>query len=315
MSKRKDKKKLMLVDSSGILHRARHSWVKYDTPILEYFLQDILEICQDVVPDKIVLLNDITKSRFRQELYPEYKGHRKEAQKKMTNREIKSLDLLNQARKDITKFNHILINGQVNGIEADDILTRLYKEFRDEYEVIGVSIDKDFFSEIPAKNMYSHTQKRFRTQEDKYNLSIKQFKMFQVLASDSADFPNLKVKGIGEKTALKLVNKYNSFKEMRAVPLEEIESMKDRYVKNALKAIKEDSNWEKMKLIYQLVQLFIDDSKFNADELKQYKNLVNSTKGYSKPKQIVIEELEDIFFENQAFNCTNLLEEISIYLN
>ena len=154
-------------------------------------------------------------------------------------------------------------------------------------------------------------KKRFRTQEDKYNLSIKQFKMFQVLASDSADFPNLKVKGIGEKTALKLVNNYNSFKEMRAVPIDEIESIKDRYLKNALKAIKEDSNWGKMKLIYQLVQLFIDDSKFNDDELKQYKKLVKVIQYYKKPKEVVTEELEDIFFENQAFKCANLLEDVT----
>jgi len=309
------KKKLMLVDSSGILHRARHSWVKYDTPILEYFLQDILEICQDIMPNKVVLLNDITKSRYRKELYPDYKGHRKDAQKKMTKKEIKSLELLNQARKDITKFNHIMINGQVNGVEADDILTRLYKQFRDEYEVIGVSIDKDFFSEIPASNMYSHSSKRFRTQEDKHNLSIKQFKMFQVLASDSADFPNLKVKGIGDKTALKLVNKYNSFKEMRAVPIEEIEQVSDRYVKKALKSIKEDSNWEKMKLIYQLVQLFVDDSKFNKAELIQYAELVEEIKAFKKPNKLITDELDDIFFENQAFKCSSLLEEISMYID
>lgn len=309
------KKKLMLVDSSGILHRARHNWVKYDTPILEYFLQDILEICQDILPDKIVLLNDITKSRYRKELYPEYKGHRKDSQKKMTKKEIQSFELLNQARKDITKLDYLMINGQINGVEADDVLTRLYKEFKNEYEVIGVSVDKDFFSVIPASNMYSHTSKRFRTKEDKFNLSIKQFIMFQVLASDKADFPNLKVKGIGDKTALKLVQKYSSFKEMREVPIEEIENIKDRYLKNALKAIKEEHNWEKMKLIYKLVQLFTDDSNFNENELKQYKELVKKIKSYKKPKQIVSEELEDLFFENQAFKCNDLLDEISMYLS
>lgn len=309
------KKKLMLIDSSGILHRARHSWVKYDTSILEYFLQDILEICQDIVPDKIVLLNDITKSRYRKELYPDYKGHRKDAQKKMTKKEIQSFELLNQARKDITKLDYLMINGQINGVEADDVLTRLYKEFKNEYNVIGVSVDKDFFSVIPASNMYSHMSKRFRTKEDKFNLSIKQFIMYQVLASDKADFPNLKVKGIGDKTALKLVQKYSSFKEMREVPLEEIESIKDRYLKNALKAIKEEHNWEKMKLIYKLVQLFIDDSNFNEDELRQYKELVKRIKSYKKPKQIVSDELDDLFFENQAFKCNDLLEEISMYLS
>jgi len=309
------KKKLMLVDSSGILHKARHNWVKYDTPILEYFLQDILEICQDILPDKIVLLNDITKSRYRKELYPDYKGHRKDAQKKMSTKEIKSFKLLDQARKDITKFDYLMINGQINGVEADDVLTRLYKEFKDEYEVIGVSVDKDFFSVIPASNMYSHMSKRFRTKEDKFNLSIKQFIMFQVLASDKADFPNLKVKGIGDKTALKLVQKYSSFKEMREVPLDEIESIKDRYLKNALKAIKEEHNWEKMKLIYKLVQLFVDDSNFNEDELRQYKELVKRIKSYKKPNQIVSDELDDLFFENQAFKCNDLLEEISMYLS
>ena len=99
------------------------------------------------------------------------------------------------------------------GYEADDIIASLCKQLTDD-EIIVATSDKDMIQLLVYDNVqiYNPKTKDYMTTEyciDKYKVKPEQFTFYQALVGDASD--NIKgIKGVGPKTASKLVNEFNT---------------------------------------------------------------------------------------------------------
>ena len=111
----------------------------------------------------------------------------------------------------ITSIKHI-------GYEADDVIASLCKQMSDD-EIIVATSDKDMLQLLVYDNVeiYNPKTKDYMTSEyciDKYKVKPEQFTFYQALVGDASD--NIKgIKGVGPKTAAKLVNEFDTVDNFR----------------------------------------------------------------------------------------------------
>ena len=127
---------------------------------------------------------------FRKEIYPEYKGNRKNQRKPLGMRGIKRW------------LSHEYKSIQYDYLEADDVMgihmTKPGKQIK-----IGVSIDKDMKT-IPGTHYNPDTGESFEITEAEADYNF----YTQVLTGDSTDnYPGCP--GVGPKTAEKILSKYD----------------------------------------------------------------------------------------------------------
>ncbi|MBI2339479.1 MAG: DNA polymerase I [Deltaproteobacteria bacterium] len=164
----------------------------------------LLKLVREKKPDHLILAFDSPSPTHRKEIYPQYKA----------NREVPPEDLPVQ-------FDHIkafveawpLPRAEVPGYEADDIIATLVKKYRKEGMVIViVSADKDLMQLVGSGvTMYdSMKEKLITTKEVEERFGVGPEK---VVAGDASDnVPG--VGGVGEKTAIKLIQEYGSLEEV-----------------------------------------------------------------------------------------------------
>ena len=174
------------------------------------FMTSILKIIDDQKPDYLAVVFDAKEKTFRHKMYPEYKA----------TREKMPLEMRPQINwiKDILKAMNIpsLV---LSGFEADDIIgTLAVKGEGENLDVFIVSGDKDFMQLInehiflysPAtgkKELIVYDSKEVKK---KWGILPNQIIDLLALMGDSSDnVPG--IPGIGEKSAVKLLNKYGSF--------------------------------------------------------------------------------------------------------
>jgi 5'-3' exonuclease len=91
---------------------------------------------------------------------------------------------------------------KVDGAEADDIIACLAKEFKERETIWVVSSDKDFIQlqDPPRVNLFDQHKQVFRPTMD-----VEQWKKVHILTGDSGDNIKPVRKGVGEKTAIKMI--------------------------------------------------------------------------------------------------------------
>ena len=159
-------------------------------------------------PTHIVCCWDMGKETFRTELYDDYKANRQEPPKEL----IPQFDLV----KDVMNAYNIPNVGMKN-YEADDCIGTLAETYKENHLVTILSGDQDF-RQLVDKNVQlalmlrGQGNYRLYTNEnfyDRLEVTPNQIIDMKALMGDSADnYPG--VKGIGEKTALKLIKKYGT---------------------------------------------------------------------------------------------------------
>jgi len=210
------KEKALLVDGLNLLFRAFYSLPPgmkspsgKPTNALFGFIRTLESLNKKYQPRTIIVALDSKIPTWRKEEYPEYKAGRQETP------EI----LLEQ----INYFETFLKEMEIDcfecpGHEADDVLASLTKILlKKNIEPIIVSNDKDLLQTIEKgvsilKSGRSISQIKLVTKNsffEEYGFDSKKIPDFKGLVGDSSD--NLKgVKGVGEKTAKKLLKKYGS---------------------------------------------------------------------------------------------------------
>ena len=140
------KKRILVIDSAGIYHYYKYKFIKGEIDnLVESFLLEIQKLVYKLNPNIVVLLNDETKSRYRNELAKDYKSKRVERLKKLTNKELEAESLVAELKKKLKLFNGLFIYAGVKDCEADDVGGMLYLDERLKgYDIIGVSSDKDW---------------------------------------------------------------------------------------------------------------------------------------------------------------------------
>ena len=311
------KKRILIIDSANLIHNFKYSYINGSVDnLIEPFLLEIQKLVQRLNPDIIVLGNDETRSRYRQELTEGYKSGRIKQQKKFTNKQIEAENLVRSLKSNLKLFKGLFAYGGVLGVEYDDIASLLYQEVRlKDYSKIIVSQDKDLLTTIKFEDVYDWKQERFKNREDIKGFTRDEWLFMQSLTGDPTDsFGGLK--NCGEKTALKLVQKYKSINNILKNAYEDSFEEKDRFVKKALERLCSIEGKEELRLGYHLAKIFRDTSRLNETELKRYEEIVQDIINYKKPypNSYVSEDLDNYLLENKAFDGERIISEIREFL-
>ncbi len=208
---------LAFSQSSGGGLRAK---ARIPTSVCFGFIKCLLEVMKVEQPQAIAVAFDLAAPTFRHEADDSYKANRAETPEDFIP-DVKNLNDL------LTALNIPIITQP--GYEADDVLgTLAQKASAAGYRVKILSGDRDLFQLIDEKkgitvlNFSPEALKRstnsiteFQTEQVKEKLGVlpTQIVDFKALCGDTSDnIPG--VKGIGEKTAVKLLNTYNSLEEI-----------------------------------------------------------------------------------------------------
>ncbi len=204
--------KLVIIDGNSLINRAF-----YALPMLTNFEGEIsnavfgftnilVKVINELKPDYLCVAFDYGKKTFRNELYSDYKGTRKQTPTELVSQFPILKTLLNAMHiKTIER----------EGIEADDIIGSLTKLFP--VQNIVVTGDKDSFQLINKHTSIMFTKKGIsetvnydpETLFADYGITPEQVVDLKSLMGDASDnIPG--VAGIGEKTALSLIEKYGS---------------------------------------------------------------------------------------------------------
>ena len=305
-------KKIILVDGNNLLFRSYYA-TAYTGNFMKnsegfptngiYGLVNMLnKIINEEKPEYIAVAFDVGKT-FRHEKYADYKAGRSE-----TPDELKMQFPV--AKKIIEAMGIKYL--ECDGYEADDIIGTLAKKAYDDKNFIAtiVSSDKDLLQlineEVDVKLLKTKDYIRMNKQTffDTYRIDPIRMIDLKALMGDSSD--NIKgVKGIGEKTALKLLQEYGSLDNI----YNNIDNIKGS-VKNKLIEGK-DSAYESFELatIYTNVPLNIDleSLKINNENTSNLIDIYNDLEFYSFLKNTTNTNNNEI-----EFSLINNIDDIKI---
>ena len=217
----KNAKKLVLIDGNAIIHRSFHALPPLTTKSGELvnavygFASTILSVISKFHPEYIVATFDLSGPTFRHEEYKEYKATR-----------VKAPDELYaqiERVKEVVRAMGIPIY-EKQGYEADDLIGTIAREVEDKHygiETVIVTGDLDTLQLVNKKTKV-YTMRRGLTDAvlygedeimERYSLHPLQLIDFKGLRGDASDnIPG--VKGIGEKTAIELLKKYETLEKI-----------------------------------------------------------------------------------------------------
>lgn len=205
--------KLLVVDGNSIVNRAFYGIRALSnkkgvfTNAITGFMNILLKLENRFSPDCIAVAFDLKAPTFRHKLYTEYKGTRKP----MPDELAMQMPYV----KDILRAMGIAVV-ECEGWEADDILGTLSHAAEESgNSAIIATGDRDSFQLVTDRiyvNLAGNKEDILYTPSEireKYGVSPEQMIEVKALMGDSSDnIPG--VKGIGEKTALDLIQKYST---------------------------------------------------------------------------------------------------------
>jgi len=216
------KKKLILIDGSGLIFRAFYSLIRNplrtskgeNTSAIFGFMKMMLKIIRDYRPDGLAVAFDISRKTFRLDMYPEYKANREKTPDELKAQIPKIIDLVRLMNIPALAY---------EGYDADDIIATLADKLKHDYDVSVFTGDKDLYQLVESKVKVIAVVKgvsevkvldRFGVKAEK-GVYPEQIPDFLGIAGDSSDnIPG--VKGIGEKGAIALLEKYGSLEGIYA---------------------------------------------------------------------------------------------------
>lgn len=210
-------KTVCLVDGSGYIFRAFYGLPPMTSPegvpvnAVYGFTNMFMRLTKEISCDYSLVLFDAKRKNFRNDIFPDYKGTRKETPEEL----IPQFPIIREA---VTALN--LNQLEMEGYEADDLIATYAKlALENGYEVVVVSADKDLMQLIrPGVTYFDPMKDKFFTPEDvkeKFGVYPEQVVDVQALAGDSIDnIPG--VPGIGLKTAAQLIEEFGSLEQVLA---------------------------------------------------------------------------------------------------
>jgi 5'-3' exonuclease len=210
--------KVLLVDGMALLFRAFYatSYTGYirktsaglPTNAVYGFIQYFFDAINTFKPTHVVCCWDMGSKTFRNEQFADYKGNRIEPPLEL----IPQFDLVKEVVSEMG-----ILNIGITGYEADDCIGTLANRLRADSEVYILTGDHDMLQLVNERVKVVIMKKgklNYTIYDLEFLLSERQLTPLQVIdlkgiMGDSSDnYPG--VKGIGEKTALKLLIEYQS---------------------------------------------------------------------------------------------------------
>jgi len=314
-------KKVVLVDGNNLLFRSYYATAYsgsilrnskgFPTNALYGFTSMINKIVEEEKPEYMVVAFDIGKN-FRKEKYDFYKEGRHETPDDLKLQMPRARELLSAmgiAYRELAPY------------EADDIIGTIasHAEKDQEYYSLIVSSDKDLLQlisfETEVKLLKQTGFIRFNESNFQEEYGIEPIKIIDLkaLMGDSSDnIPG--VKGIGEKTALKLLQEYKSLEGI----YENIDKIKGKTQEKLIEG--KDSAFMSYEIatIYKEVPIEInfEEFKYSGPKIEELRSIYEELEFYSYLKNMQSpnneEKHEYIVIDN--LNDLELDEEVSFYL-
>ncbi|MFA6355050.1 MAG: DNA polymerase [Candidatus Paceibacterota bacterium] len=221
IAKKNDEKRLVLLDTHAIIHRAYHALPEFmnsrgePTGAIYGLATMLFKIITELKPDYIVACYDLPKKTFRHIAYDDYKAGRAKADDALVEQLIRS-------REFFTALSIPMY--ECEGFEADDLLgTIVEKNLKEKnLDIIIASGDMDTLQLVEGARVQVYTLKKGINDTILYN----EEKVKERFGFDPIYLPDYKglrgdpsdniigIKGIGEKTASILISKYGSIEKM-----------------------------------------------------------------------------------------------------
>lgn len=213
-------KKLLVIDGNSLVHRAYWALPSLTTGAgvptnaVYGFLNMLLKLLEEEKPELVVVAFDAGRPAYRLELYADYKGHRPKTPDDLRPQFPLVKEVLAALR---------ITCCELEGYEGDDIIGTLaaMASSTGEIRTLIVTGDKDSLQLVQEQTEVLLCRKGI-TDLERYNLENIQAKTgllpeqmldFKGLMGDSSDnIPG--VPGVGEKTALKLLQQYGSLENI-----------------------------------------------------------------------------------------------------
>jgi len=211
---KKQRERIAIIDGHALLHRGFHAIpflsTKDGRPTngVYGFTMMLLNAIRELKPDYVTVAWDMPGKTFRHDMYDGYKATRKETDENLVPQF--------QITKDLLEVFEIPVIG-VEGFEADDVIGTLAHQYKDSHDVIIVTGDMDEL-QLVDEHVRVYTLKRgfsdtviydVAAVRERYGVTPDEFVVMKALKGDPSDnIPG--VKGIGEKTAVDLVQKYET---------------------------------------------------------------------------------------------------------
>lgn len=301
-------KKVVLVDGNNLLFRSYYAtaysgnFMKnskgFPTNALYGFINMINKIINEEKPEYMLVAFDKGKT-FRHDKYEDYKAGR--------------IEMPNELKQQFPVAKEILTNlgikwFEIENYEADDIVGTLAKmiDESDDYKGLIVSSDKDLLQLITDRVVMKMLKTKdyvMMTKEtffETYGLTPEKMIDIKALQGDSSDnIPG--VKGIGEKTALKLLQDYGSLEGV----YDNIAYIKGAAATKLINGREKAFESKDLVTIYKEVPLGfgIEDTVLTGGNLEALKKMYENLEFYSflknmkvqkKQEEIEIEDLENI---------------------
>lgn len=220
-------KRLVLLDSHAIIHRAYHALPEFSSSTGEptgalYGLSTMLmKIVTDLKPDYVVAAYDLPDKTFRHEAYEAYKGTRAKTDEALVAQLISS-------RKVFEAFGIPMYDAP--GFEADDVIGTIAKQVTsntsqvtgDRVDVVIASGDMDTLQLVDGTHVQVFTLRKGlndtilydeKAVKARFGFPPKLLPDYKGLRGDPSD-NIIGIKGIGEKTATDLIVGFGSVEEI-----------------------------------------------------------------------------------------------------
>lgn len=213
--------KILLIDGNSIMNRAFYgigtltSSEGLNTNAIFGFMNILLKVIEEEKADRLAVAFDLKAPTFRHKIFDEYKGNRKGMPDELKEQMPVIKELLKKMK--ISIF-------EMEGYEADDILgTLATKKVAEGSFVTILSGDRDMLQlasdnikiSIPKTKNRTTTTEHYYEKDvvEIYNILPRAFIDVKGLMGDASDnIPG--IAGVGEKTALKLIEEYNDLETL-----------------------------------------------------------------------------------------------------
>jgi DNA polymerase-1 len=214
-------KKLVLLDTHAIIHRAYHALPEFmnskgePTGAIYGLATMLFKIITELKPDYIIACYDLPKKTFRHIAYDDYKAGRAKTDDALVAQLIRSREFFKSMS--IPMY-------ECEGFEADDLLGTIVEETKSmaDVDVVIASGDMDTLQLVDDKKVQVYTLKKGINDTILYD----EEKVKERFGFDPIYLPDYKglrgdpsdniigIKGIGEKTATILISKYGTIEKM-----------------------------------------------------------------------------------------------------
>lgn len=221
MTKKSNKKTLVLLDVHAILHRAYHALPDFSsskgepTGALYGVCAMLIKIIDELKPDYIAACYDLPEPTYRHEVYEDYKAGRGKADDALVAQIERSRSIFEAFN--IPMYDHV-------GFEADDMLGTIVEQVKGkkDIDVVIASGDMDTLQLVVGDKVRVYTLKKGIKDTiiyneagvlERYQFEPKLLVDFKGLRGDPSD-NIIGIPGIGEKTATTLITEFGSIEDI-----------------------------------------------------------------------------------------------------